>query len=571
MNLDHSHVPSSQPRGGHWAYDRSAEAHSSPSSSPRGETFSSSSDVNSLGSAGSLTSYSSVDSVEPPHGPVSSYCQYPPMMATQGYGAPPPHPGYMDHGHAPTSAPSYSHYGHSQPGPLLPPAMNTYPPQGYTAYAYQQPVSTAANHQGHYAPLPPTMLPPSMPSNPPSSSQVSYPTPHTPDTTGQVAPPNAKPKLTGTVWEDEGTVCFQVEVRGICVARREDNCFINGTKLLNVANMTRGRRDGILKSEKLKSVVKIGPMHLKGVWIPFDRALDFANKEKITEQLYPLFVSNISPLLAPQFQSQLPSGRRTNTTSQPSQSQPGQPQPAQLRTPQQQPQAQPPAPAASTPTTVPSSNPGPRPDISRAHTFPTPPQSATSTTGQAATGSQYWESPHHQGLHLETGLHNPKAMPTTPTTTPPDGHYHGTQPYDARYSHYYGTHMAPPQKKEEDDRKDHAYGTYSYHDPHAPQTSPGKTYAPADSSRQPDSSPWTNGNYSSHRPVPPGNLAYVISENPPNHESYGSYTNGVAPLPLSKKRGREDDDELENSHKRKMTFHENDGLSRPRSALIPRS
>ncbi len=45
-----------------------------------------------------------------------------------------------------------------------------------------------------------------------------------------------------------------------------DNHMINGTKLLNVAGMTRGRRDGILKSEKIRHVVKIGPMHLKGVW-----------------------------------------------------------------------------------------------------------------------------------------------------------------------------------------------------------------------------------------------------------------------------------------------------------------
>ena len=58
-----------------------------------------------------------------------------------------------------------------------------------------------------------------------------------------------------------------------------------------------GRRDGILKSEKVRHVVKIGPMHLKGVWIPFDRALDFANKEKITESLYPLFVHDIGALL----------------------------------------------------------------------------------------------------------------------------------------------------------------------------------------------------------------------------------------------------------------------------------
>lgn len=93
---------------------------------------------------------------------------------------------------------------------------------------------------------------------------------------------------------------------------------VNGTKLLNVAGMTRGRRDGILKAEKQKHVVKIGPMHLKGVWwvgsislslllvpavtkqwfrIPYERALAFANKENITPLLYPLFVHNIGALL----------------------------------------------------------------------------------------------------------------------------------------------------------------------------------------------------------------------------------------------------------------------------------
>jgi hypothetical protein len=45
-----------------------------------------------------------------------------------------------------------------------------------------------------------------------------------------------------------------------------DNDMINGTKLLNVAGMSRGKRDGILKSEKQRSVVKVGAMHLKGVW-----------------------------------------------------------------------------------------------------------------------------------------------------------------------------------------------------------------------------------------------------------------------------------------------------------------
>lgn len=45
-----------------------------------------------------------------------------------------------------------------------------------------------------------------------------------------------------------------------------DNDMVNGTKLLNVSGMSRGKRDGILKNEKARVVVKVGPMHLKGVW-----------------------------------------------------------------------------------------------------------------------------------------------------------------------------------------------------------------------------------------------------------------------------------------------------------------
>lgn len=41
------------------------------------------------------------------------------------------------------------------------------------------------------------------------------------DTTGQIAPVGVKPRVTATLWEDEGTLCFQVDVKGTCVARRE--------------------------------------------------------------------------------------------------------------------------------------------------------------------------------------------------------------------------------------------------------------------------------------------------------------------------------------------------------------
>ena len=76
-----------------------------------------------------------------------------------------------------------------------------------------------------------------------------------------------------------------------------DNSMINGTKLLNSASLTRGRRDHILRNEQVKYVVKVGSMDLRGIWIPFERALELAKNKNITDILYPLFVHNISALL----------------------------------------------------------------------------------------------------------------------------------------------------------------------------------------------------------------------------------------------------------------------------------
>ncbi|KAJ1670972.1 hypothetical protein EV182_007896, partial [Spiromyces aspiralis] len=101
--------------------------------------------------------------------------------------------------------------------------------------------------------------------------------------------PPSRARLTTTLWEDEQTIVYQVDARGVCVARRHDDNMINGTKLLNVVGMSRGKRDGILKNEKGRRVVKVGPMHLKGVWIPFDRAKSLADQFKITSDLFPLF------------------------------------------------------------------------------------------------------------------------------------------------------------------------------------------------------------------------------------------------------------------------------------------
>lgn len=110
-------------------------------------------------------------------------------------------------------------------------------------------------------------------------------------------PMGGRHRVTTTLWEDEGTLCFQVDVKGVCVARRHDNNMVNGTKLLNVCGMSRGKRDGILKNEKERIVVKVGAMHLKGVWIAFNRGKQLAEQHGIADALYPLFEPNIQSFL----------------------------------------------------------------------------------------------------------------------------------------------------------------------------------------------------------------------------------------------------------------------------------
>ncbi|KAF2155075.1 apses-domain-containing protein [Myriangium duriaei CBS 260.36] len=336
------------------------------------------------------------------------------------------------HGHAPHSSVSsaasahsyYQQYPHHQSIPsgiptYNPPAM---PLSGYGSYSSGiGGVNPAMNmhsqlmHQ-NTAGIPSINMngPPLNPGQGAQSEQM--------DTTGQVQPAGCKPRVTATLWEDEATLCFQVETNGICVARREDNHMINGTKLLNVAGMTRGRRDGILKSEKNRNVVKIGPMHLKGVWIPYERALEFANKEKITERLYPLFVHNIGSLLY--HNPNTPAGRPSvagSTGAAPDRRRP-EGDADYMRTPSTT-QAPPlthhhsmsgsvSAQGGQTPH---SQIPGARPPFERAHTFPTPP---TTAGGQnVANASTAWtdynaastSAPMSQSMHVDTSVNNSRS------------------------------------------------------------------------------------------------------------------------------------------------------------------
>lgn len=467
------------------------------------------------------------------------------------------HPSHMTAAtaHAPsTGAPSaLSHYSYQQQPPLLQPGPQ-YPsgPGGYPPYGYGNGVPTqlpASSSMGNS--LVPQALPlPAMTSAAPGSTSLSgsqnYAT-HQFDTTGQVAPPGMKPRVTATLWEDEGSLCFQVEAKGVCVARREDNHMINGTKLLNVAGMTRGRRDGILKSEKTRHVVKIGPMHLKGVWIPFERALDFANKEKITEQLYPLFVHDIGALLYhPSNQTRASVGagaaamaavdrsRRTDPTQQRYLGAPTSSQPPSLHHHHsmsnpigahmsQSPHAIQPHPSAG------------RPGLDRAHTFPTPPTSASSIMGMGNQGSSYeWSGtnvqaiPGNQPLSIDTGLSNNRSVPTTPATTPPGTLQQGMQSYQTSqgYDNSRQMYSAPPAQPAQYNTQPHMM---RYGQPLQANTYPKNEMAPparagGEPDQQVDSKP-SDGMLGQ----PPEQVSHAPGDEEAEHENENEYTHASAP------------------------------------------
>jgi protein SOK2 len=98
-----------------------------------------------------------------------------------------------------------------------------------------------------------------------------------------------------------------------------------------------------------------------------------------------------------------------------------------------------------------------RPGLDRAHTFPTPPTSASSVMGMGNQGSSYeWGGQNiannvaaSQPLSIDTGLSNARSMPNTPASTPPGSSiqnmqsYSGQQNYDTPKQYY----SAPPSQQ----------------------------------------------------------------------------------------------------------------------------
>lgn len=152
-----------------------------------------------------------------------------------------PHPPNDLVGYHPQQAPIGHMPPHSSPGlPQQPgaylPQPNAYMPPGNHYTAQPSPYDGyPPPHQSPYGmPHYPHSHPPS-----PYGQQFSPEFHHDPytypgyrsyitDPSGQSGPPGMKPRVTTTLWEDEGTLCFQVEAKGICVARREGislSCF----------------------------------------------------------------------------------------------------------------------------------------------------------------------------------------------------------------------------------------------------------------------------------------------------------------------------------------------------------
>ena len=95
-----------------------------------------------------------------------------------------------------------------------------------------------------------------------------------------------------------------------------------------------------------------------------------------------------------------------------------------------------------------------RPGIDRAHTFPTPPTSASSVMGMGNQGSSYeWGGQNlpngvngvngSQPLSIDTGI-NARSMPTTPATTPPSNTQQSMQGYQGQPSYEKNVYNTTP-------------------------------------------------------------------------------------------------------------------------------
>ena len=186
--------------------------------------------------------------------------------------------------------------------------------------------------------------------------------------------------------------------------------------------------------------------------------MEFANREKITDILYPLFVHDISRVMTVQGSSNADHPRGLDV--------------AKLRArANKDPLNQMPSPIGPSSLSTIAQVTGRRPDVERSHTFPTPPTSASSVIGGQSNSQDWSNNPNMNGnvqttapLAIDTNLGtNSRSLPNTPVSTPPGNAVQSMQPYQqhssiSQYSmaqmprynnysnHYIKSEMGPPMK-----------------------------------------------------------------------------------------------------------------------------
>lgn len=170
-----------------------------------------------------------------------------------------------------------------------------------------------------------------------------------------------------------------------------------------------------------------------------------------------------------------------------------------------------------------------RPGLDRAHTFPTPPTSASSVMGSMGTsdGNFQWGTQAQNPLSIDTGLSNARSMPTTPATTPPGNSIQSMQQYQQTPQSYDNSrqplYSAPPPQQ-------NSYSTAP--DPNMRQYPPQHQYVknemgpPLGRASEPEHHDPKDNPNSYHHAQGPAQVNHGHEEEP-EHEA--EYTHGNAP------------------------------------------
>lgn len=174
-----------------------------------------------------------------------------------------------------------------------------------------------------------------------------------------------------------------------------------------------------------------------------------------------------------------------------------------------------------------------RPSIDRAHTFPTPPTSASSVMGNMGGDNYQW--PQQQSMNgpqgtnpmsIDTSLSNTRSMPATPATTPPGSSMQSmpayppaTQAYDNNRQQYNAPPLQSPYQQGSNtspqDRSIYGQGSYVKSEMGPPSSRPSISGPTAEQDQKPSNGYPSQGN---------DHVSQSGHEEEPDHEPEAEYT-----------------------------------------------